>query len=477
MRKRNRTAGKMLTGIVTAIVLAAGWLVWNSTASVRQMEQASLAALRRPNGSPQLIAMEPLPADQDAPMCEWTPASTEERLVAALQERQEARAAAAASRTVDRSGLKPVRVIKDPYAAYSSVAVDPKNNEVVMTDENLFQILVYDRMANTPPTAKMTEPKRIIAGENTKIEFQCGLYIDPQSGDIYAVNNDTVDTLVIFSREAKGDTKPDREIHTPHGTFGIAVDETAQELFLTTQHDNTVTIFHKGAKGEESPIRLLQGNHTGLADPHGLAIDVKNQLMFVSNHGSFHEKEEEGASAVTYVGGVATSSENKTLWPIGTQKPGSGKYLGPSITMYPLKASGDTPALRTIQGPKTQMDWPTGLAVDAERGELYVANDMGDSILVFDVSASGDVAPKRVLKGAKTMLKNPTGVWLDQQNGEVWAANFGNHTATVYKIGAGGNVAPLRAIRSGPLDEPSLGIGNPHPIAYDSKREEILVPN
>ena len=30
--------------------------------------------------------------------------------------------------------------------------------------------------------AKLSEPKRIIAGLNTKIEFQCGLYIDPKDG-------------------------------------------------------------------------------------------------------------------------------------------------------------------------------------------------------------------------------------------------------------------------------------------------------
>src|SRR5581483_3403080 len=208
----------------------------------------------------------------------------------------------------ERPDLKPVRMIKDPYAAYSSVAVDPLNDEVVMTDENLFQILVYDRTANTPPTAKMTEPKRMIGGSKTKIEFQCGLYIDPTNGDIYAVNNDTVDTLVIFDRQAKGNMPPTREVHTPHGTFGIAVDEDAQEMFLTTQHDNTVTVFKKMASGEDTPIRILQGNHTRLADPHAIVIDTKNQLMYVSNHGSFHEKEEQGGASVSYVGGIATET-------------------------------------------------------------------------------------------------------------------------------------------------------------------------
>jgi DNA-binding beta-propeller fold protein YncE len=462
--------------VVLMLGVAAGGLLLTGDISAPQITRASETATRRATGAPQLISMQALPSEADGPMCEWAPASAGQTLLAALQE---ARAAApdALSKTIDRSGLKPLRAIKDPYAAYSSVAVDLKNNEVVMTDENLFQILVYDRNASTPPSATMTEPKRILAGENTKIEFQCGLYIDPETSDIYAVNNDTVDTLVIFGHEQRGDAKPQREIHTPHGTFGIAVDEGAQELFLTTQHDSTVTVFHKGAKGEESPIRILQGKDTGLADPHGLAIDTRNQLMFVSNHGSFHLKEEGGEAAVSYVGGMATTTADKALWPVGEQKPGSGKSLPPSITMYPLKAEGNTKPLRTIQGPKAQLDWPTGMAVDVERNELYVANDMGDSILVFDTNASGDVAPKRVLKGAKTMLKNPTGIWLDMKNNELWSANFGNHTATVFKIGASGDTAPLRVIRSGPLNQPSLGIGNPHPIAYDSKREEILVPN
>jgi DNA-binding beta-propeller fold protein YncE len=99
-------------------------------------------------------------------------------------------------------------MIRDPYAAYSAVAVDPANNEVVLTDENLFKIWVYDRSAKTSPN-QSTEPKRIIGGLNTKIEFQCGLYIDPSNGDIYAVNNDTIDTLVVFSRKAQGDVVPD----------------------------------------------------------------------------------------------------------------------------------------------------------------------------------------------------------------------------------------------------------------------------
>ncbi len=133
--------------------------------------------------------------------------------------------------------------------------------------------------------------------------------------------------------------------------------------------------------------------------------------------------------------------------------------------------------VQVIQGPQTQLDWPTALSSDSERGELYVANDPTDSVLVFKSDSSGDAAPLRVLKGPKTLLKNPTSVYVDMKNNEIWVANFGNHTATVYPRGAGGDVAPIRMIRSGPLGAPAPMMGNPHTIAYDSKRDEILVAN
>ncbi|MEE8176667.1 MAG: hypothetical protein V3T65_01575 [Acidobacteriota bacterium] len=426
-------------------------------------------------GQPRLVSVYPLPA-MDGEMCQWAPASATSSTLASLRMQQRSAAAAAQrSDPEEVSQRPPLRVIRDPYAAYSAVAVDTTRGEVVLTDENLFNILVYDRLDNTPPTAAMTEPKRMIGGLQTKIEFQCGLYIDPTSGDIYAVNNDTVDTLVIFNRDAKGNVPPTRELYTPHGTFGITVDEQREELFLTIQHDNAVVVFNKMAVGDEPPLRLLQGDSTLLADPHGIAFDPESDLIFVTNHGSVKQVSPEIQNASGYLGRGA----EKKNWPLGQDRsiPGSGKFMPPSISVYRRDASGDSSPLRVISGPKTQMNWPTGIAMDPERGEIYIANDADDSILVFSASASGDVAPLRVLKGPKSLIKNPTGVFLDSKNDEVWVSNFGNHTATVYKRGASGDTAPLRVIRSGPLDAPTPGMGNPHPVAYDSKREEILVPN
>lgn len=471
-----------LSGLMAMLAVVSGWILVGGRAKTQDVSAAPIVAQLKPTGQAQLIASVPLPEPSaDGQMCEWEPAAATTTFAAMLAQ-QEAQAkalrAADTGATTDFSKRKPVRSIHDPYSAYSSVAVDPANNEVVMTDENLFSILAYDRMANTPPKATMTEPKRSIGGLNTKIEFQCGLYIDPTNGDIFAVNNDTVDRLVIFSRQARGNVPPDRQLHTPHGTFGIAVDETAQELYLTVQHDSAIVVFPKLAKDEAAPVRLIQGDKTRLADPHGMALDTKNNLLYVTNHGSVHQVRAPEAKRENSDRGAGRLS-GKANWPLSLDDavPGSGKLSGPSVTVYPKNATGDAAPLRVIAGPKTQLDWPTGVAVNSETGEIYIANDGGDSILVFGPNADGDVAPSRLIKGPKSLIKNPTGVFFDAKNQELWSTNFGNHTATVYKPDASGDAKPLRVIRSAPIGKPVPSLGNPHPITYDSKREEILVPN
>ena len=69
------------------------------------------------------------------------------------------------------------------------------------------------------------------------------------------------------------------------------------------------------------------------------------------------------------------------------------------------------------------------------------------------------------------------GVFVDQKNDELWVSNMGNHRATVYARNANGDVAPKRVIRSAPPEKIAQAIGNPGAVGYDSKREEVLVPN
>lgn len=446
MRAKSRARSRVALGMLLGLVLAAAWFVAVQTER-SEVRGASATALRAPTGEPQLIAMESLPlmnGETDGQMCEWVPASAV--APASFFQGQGALSGASTGVEIER---EPVRIIRDTYATYSAIALDLNTNEVYLQDENLFGVKVFNRLDNTPANASFTEPKRVLGGLETKLEFNCGLYIDPVSGDMYSVNNDTVDTMVVFPRNAQGNVKPTRELETPHRTYGIAVDEAAQELYLAVQYPPEVVVYRKMASGTEEPIRRVAGDRTQLEDAHGIALDTKNGLMFVSNHGSDSNYE----------------------------VPGSGKFHPPSITVYPLKANGNVAPLRIIEGPRTRLNWPAAMGVDPERGELYVANDSEDSILVFRVTDNGDAAPTRMIRGPKTGLRNPTGVVVDTKNRELWASNMGNHRATVYALDANGDVPPLRTIRSAPADKPALAIGNPGAVAYDSKRDEILVPN
>jgi DNA-binding beta-propeller fold protein YncE len=420
-----------------------------------------------------LVAYEPLPAACAVPAEEQRVAMRH----AARAQRNAVTATVTAPVAADTFFNSPLRSIKDAYPSFASVAVDPVRDEVVFTDESLFQVLVYDRLEDALAGAEASQPKRSIAGERTNIEFQSGAYVDPETGEIYAVNNDTRDTTVIFPPGANGDVLPSRGIVTPHGAFGIAVAEAHDEILITIQHDAAIVAYEKTAGGDDSPIRLLQGSRTRLADPHGIAYDPKDDVIFVANFGSRHDVSPD-LEPRTGVGSTG-NEEGKTNWPLGREWAisGSGTIGGPSISVYRRTASGDEPPLRVIEGPATQFDWPTGLAFDPKRRELFVANDMGPSILVFDAAAEGDVAPKRVLKGPRTSLANPTGVAVDTKNRELWVANFGGHSATVYDLTAEGDTPPLRTIRNAPQGTPSLMIGNPGAVTYDTTRKEILVPN
>jgi DNA-binding beta-propeller fold protein YncE len=456
--------------IAAVAVAAAITVVW-------PRGEEHISAQTRSIGSERLVSWAPLP-DSNGEVCLMP-----EEADASYQRR--GGGAAAPTAAGPTAGGTP-RVIRDRYPAFSSIAVDPVRDQIVVTDENLFQVLFYSRTENNAPN-QIAKPSRLIGTpwnaalmdreeSKTKIEFQCGLYLDPRNGDVYAVNNDTQDTLVIFSNEQVGNVAPTRDVHTPHGTFGITVDEANQEMYLTVQHDSAVVVYKKGASGEEPPIRMLQGDRTRLADPHGVAFDPKTGLIFVTNHGSVHKvRRQEGVTSSRSTRGGPPPA----TWPLERDSaiPGSGQTLPPTITVYARTASGDTAPVRVIEGARTRLNWPTGIAVDSDRGELYVTNDTDHSILVFAVAAAGDAAPLRVLKGPKTGLKNPTGIALDKKNGELWVANFGGHTATAYRMTAQGDVAPLRTIRAAPDGTPSLMIGNPGAVAYDTKREQILVPN
>jgi DNA-binding beta-propeller fold protein YncE len=367
----------------------------------------------------------------------------------------------------DRADIQPVRVIADPYPAFNGIAVDPANNIVAMTDPNRKSLLSYDSRQGSSRRSNdgaANIPIHQVVGPNTFLGMIAGIVLDGQHREIYAANNDIEDTVVVMPYEAMGDAEPARVFSVPHQSWGLALGRKSDEIAVTVEVQNTIVFYRREVKGVEAPMRLIRGANTGLADPHGIYWDETHDEIGVASHGNFR--------------GVVKNTGGGCYPSLDADTPAeAGQFRPPSVTVYSASAKGDTKPLRTLQGPQTGLDWPMGMAYEPVHDTIVVANNGDSSIRIFDRNANGNAAPVRVIQGDKTGINHPMGVAVDPQKGEIWVSNWGDHSALAFDSGATGNTLPKREIRSAPAGAATPGFGNPMALAYDSKREELLVPN
>lgn len=359
-------------------------------------------------------------------------------------------------RDVPGGNIPPRSMVWDPFPSFDGMAVDPQNGVVVMSDHNRHSVLVYDR-ASGGSSPEITEPQRHLFGSRTDIGHVAGVTLDPVRREIWAVNNDGGGARV-FSYDQHGNAAPIRTLTVPHQSWGLSVDLTRDELAVTSQQYQGITIYRRTATGTDRPLRTIRGDQTQLADPHGVHLDGRANEVFAANHGNWTEMR-------SYAAGVQLE--------VTEYKP--GRFEQPSIRVYRGDAGGDIAPIRSIQGGRTQLAWPMGIHVDGS--ELAVANYGTHSVLIFSRNADGDVVPLREIGGERTGIVGPVAVGFDAKNDEIWVANYGDHSAVVFDREASGNVAPKRTIRNAPKGTPTTGFTNAAAAAYDSKRRQVLVPN
>jgi DNA-binding beta-propeller fold protein YncE len=354
-------------------------------------------------------------------------------------------------------------MIADPYPAFNGIAVDAENGLVAMSDPNRKSLLLYDRMRGASQ-GDASVPLRQIVGPETFLGMIAGITLDPRHQEIFTANNDIEDTVVVMSYGASGNVKPGRVFSVPHQAWGLALSDAADQIAVTVEVQNTIAFYRRQVKGVEAPVRIIRGQTTGLADPHGIYWDESHNEIGVANHGNFR-------GVVKNTGGGCSPSF------VVEDEAEAGESRPPSLRIFAANARGDAKPLRVIQGLRTSLDWPMGVAYDPQHDTIVVANNGDSSILIFGRNSDGDVAPLRIIRGDRTGISHPMGVAVDSQSGEIWVSNWGDHSALAFDSAARGNVAPRRIIRSAPAGTPTPGFGNPMALAYDTKRDELLVPN
>jgi hypothetical protein len=201
--------------------------------------------------------------------------------------------------------------------------------------------------------------------------------------------------------------------------------EAQDELFVANSLNNTITVYHRAAGGNVTPLRTLGGPATGLRAPVAVLVDLAHDELIVANQDN------------------------------------------DSITVYVRTASGNTAPLRTLSGPATGLDGPSALVLDFTTleggpgvGTLYVGNSI--SVTAYLWPNAGNAAPLRTIAGAATGIDLPRGLVLDLTNDELVVANFGDASITVYSRTASGNTAPLRTLKG-----PATGLSGPRGLAFD----------
>ena len=166
--------------------------------------------------------------------------------------------------------------------------------------------------------------------------------------------------MYVFSRTASGNVAPDRGLVTPYGAFGMTVDEERGEMFMTIQHDGAIQTFKKSAEKRDNAIRLIQGNKTHLADPHGIAFDPKTRLLYTANYGT--ERDEAFGTVVQMANPLNTvqvrpNQPRTPNWPAGNTLIyglrhevifGTGKFGDPAIVVHRADAEGNVDPVRVI---------------------------------------------------------------------------------------------------------------------------------
>ena len=267
--------------------------------------------------------------------------------------------------------VAPARFIGGPNTGIVGpvgVDVDTKHNEIWVANYGDHSAVVFDRMASGD-----VKPKRIIRNApegtpTTGFTNAASAAYDPKREEILVPNCVSVPRISTFARTASGNVAPDRTIegqqtHLSRTMHGLAFDAVHDEIIVPVALSGAVLVFKGEARGNEMPVRIIQGSHTGLIRPQTVEVDPVNGEI------------------------VAADSSSR------------------AILVFDRLANGDVAPKRKIGGLKTDFRDIVGVAVDPVANVIIAANRSAggpNGLYMFDRLADGDVAPIRHIGGVNT---------------------------------------------------------------------------
>ena len=108
--------------------------------------------------------------------------------------------------------------------------------------------------------------------------------VNPARREVFVTNNDG-GGVEVFLYDANGDTKPVRSLTVPHQSWGLSLDVERNELAVSSQQYQGISIYAADDSGVVRPKRTIRGMETRLEDPHGVYLHGARD-GFAANHGN-----------------------------------------------------------------------------------------------------------------------------------------------------------------------------------------------
>lgn len=243
------------------------------------------------------------------------------------------------------------------------------------------------------------KPLRSIARRAARLRVTYGVASD-NNGNIYALNAHQSKRcygrgsfggclswgfVTVYAAGSKENVAPIRTIKKINGfQGGISVDSVGQTYVTNSQEcftlygglcwgNTAVLVYAPGADGHAAPSWTIGGSNTGLISPEGIAVDDAENVYVTDN---------------------------------AFELP---RY---SVYVYAAGEHGNVAPVQVISGSKTGLNGPSSVAVDAGHN-IYVVNSgpsVGGSVTVYAAGATGNVAPIQTIEGSKTGLSLPFGI-------------------------------------------------------------------
>jgi sugar lactone lactonase YvrE len=152
------------------------------------------------------------------------------------------------------------------------LTVDPLGRIYVANASGEVNVFPINAVGNIAPVASIGGKEvRIVPGSSMAADSNAALYLPTSAGDSVVVY--TVDAShAIRIRVLQGD------LTQLQGGHGVAVDR-AGKLYVANENGNSITAYEHGASGNSAPTGKIQGEHTGLDHPIGIAISSDGSIV------------------------------------------------------------------------------------------------------------------------------------------------------------------------------------------------------